>query len=67
MLMDSLFLGNPGDYAWGREGLDAIVTQLLNQMDGNGPPPLAREKIQQIPTTAISQDQVGNYPPYTLT
>lgn len=31
-----LFLGNPGDYAWGREGLDAIVTQLLNQMDGTG-------------------------------
>lgn len=31
-----LFLGNPGDYAWGREGLDAIVTQLLNQMDGAG-------------------------------
>lgn len=31
-----LFLGNPGDYAWGREGLDAIVTQLLNQMDTTG-------------------------------
>lgn len=31
-----LFLGNPGDYAWGREGLDAIVTQLLNQMDTSG-------------------------------
>lgn len=31
-----VFLGNPGDYAWGREGLDAIVTQLLNQMDGTG-------------------------------
>lgn len=31
-----LFLGNPGDYAWGREGLDAIVTQLLNQMDSTG-------------------------------
>lgn len=30
------FLGNPGDYAWGHEGLDAIVTQLLNQMDGSG-------------------------------
>ena len=26
--------GNPGDYAWGRGGLDVIVTQLLNQMDG---------------------------------
>lgn len=31
-----LFFGNPGDYAWGREGLDAIVTQLLNQMDSTG-------------------------------
>lgn len=26
----------PGDYAWGREGLDTIVTQLLNQMDNAG-------------------------------
>lgn len=31
-----VILGNPGDYAWGREGLDAIVTQLLNQMDTTG-------------------------------
>lgn len=31
-----LFFSNPGDYAWGREGLDAIVTQLLNQMDTTG-------------------------------
>lgn len=30
------FLGNPADYAWGREGLDSIVTQLLNQMDNAG-------------------------------
>jgi E3 ubiquitin-protein ligase RNF115/126 len=30
------FMGNPGDYAWGREGLDTIVTQLLNQMDNTG-------------------------------
>jgi len=31
-----VFLGNPGDYAWGREGFDAIVTQLLNQMETSG-------------------------------
>uniref|UniRef100_A0A1B6GDJ1 RING-type E3 ubiquitin transferase n=1 Tax=Cuerna arida TaxID=1464854 RepID=A0A1B6GDJ1_9HEMI len=55
-----VFLGNPGDYAWGREGLDAIVTQLLNQMDGNGPPPLAQDKIQEIPTAVITQDQVDS-------
>ncbi|KAL7040928.1 hypothetical protein ACKWTF_000553 [Chironomus riparius] len=28
---------NPGDYAWGgQQGLDTIVTQLLNQMDNAG-------------------------------
>ncbi|XP_028050737.1 E3 ubiquitin-protein ligase Iruka isoform X3 [Monomorium pharaonis] len=53
-----LFLGNPGDYVWGRDGLDAIVTQLLNQMDGTGPPPLSRNQIDEIPTTTITQNQV---------
>ncbi|XP_059478861.1 E3 ubiquitin-protein ligase Iruka [Neocloeon triangulifer] len=52
------FVGNPGDYAWGREGLDAIVTQLLNQMDGTGPAPLAEEKIQSLPSVEIAQEQV---------
>lgn len=52
------FMGNPGDYAWGREGLDTIVTQLLNQMDNTGPPPLEKEKIEEIPTVQIEQDQV---------
>lgn len=55
----SFFLGNPGDYAWGREGLDAIVTQLLNQMDVTGPPPLDKQKIREIPVTVIEQEQVG--------
>lgn len=50
-----LFLGNPGDYVWGQDGLDAIVTQLLNQMDGTGPPPLPRKQIDEIPTVTVSQ------------
>jgi hypothetical protein len=53
------FVGNPGDYAWGREGLDAIVTQLLNQMDGSGPPPLSTDKIKQIPVAHITKAQIG--------
>lgn len=53
-----LFLGNPGDYVWGRDGLDAIVTQLLNQMDRTGPPPLPRKQIDEIPTTNVTQAQV---------
>lgn len=52
-------MANPGDYAWGREGLDAIVTQLLNQMDTTGPPPLAKDKISQIPVVIITKEQQG--------
>lgn len=52
------FMGNPADYAWGREGLDTIVTQLLNQMDNTGPPPLEKEKIAEIPKVTISAEQV---------
>lgn len=52
------FMGNPADYAWGREGLDTIVTQLLNQMDNTGPPPLEKDKIAEIPKVTISAEQV---------
>ncbi|XP_033226423.1 E3 ubiquitin-protein ligase RNF126 isoform X3 [Belonocnema kinseyi] len=55
-----LLMGNPGDYVWGRDGLDAIVTQLLNQMDCTGPPPLPKKQIEEIPTTAVSQIQVDS-------
>jgi hypothetical protein len=51
-------LSNLGDYVWGRDGLDAIVTQLMNQMEGTGPPPLPTEKIENLLTVNISQDQV---------
>lgn len=35
------------------------MSQLLNQIDGAGPPPLTKEKIQEIPTALISQDHLG--------
>ncbi|XP_018564243.1 E3 ubiquitin-protein ligase RNF126-B isoform X3 [Anoplophora glabripennis] len=53
-----LFLGNPGDYAWGREGLDAIVTQLLNQMDSTGPPPVSKDVIDALPIVEVTPEQV---------
>ncbi|GFX18044.1 e3 ubiquitin-protein ligase RNF115 [Trichonephila clavipes] len=49
---------NPGDYAWGRGGWNAIITQLINQLDGTGPPPLPKDKIDEIPTVNICQEQV---------
>lgn len=54
--------GNPGDYAWGRGGLDAIVTQLLNQMDGTGPPPMNSDDIKKIPTIQVNQSHIGSNP-----
>ena len=53
--------GNPGDYAWGRGGLDEIVTHLLNQMDGAGPPPLSENTIEAIPTVQVTQSHIGTY------
>lgn len=53
------FMGNPGDYAWGREGLDSVITQMLNQMENSGPPPMAKDKIQDIQRIEISDEQVS--------
>ncbi|ENN75738.1 E3 ubiquitin-protein ligase Iruka isoform X1 [Dendroctonus ponderosae] len=56
-----LFLGNPGDYAWGREGLDAIVTQLLNQMDSTGPPPVSKAVIDALQVVDVTGEQVAQH------
>jgi len=50
---------NLGDYVWGRDGFDAIVTQLMNQMEGTGPAPLQEDKIESLPDVTISQEHVG--------
>nr|XP_020471866.1 E3 ubiquitin-protein ligase RNF126-like isoform X2 [Monopterus albus] len=50
---------NPMDYAWGANGLDAIITQLLNQFENTGPPPADREKIKSLPTISITEEHVG--------
>lgn len=56
-----LFLhSNPGDYAWGNAGFDAVITQLLNNLDGSnsGPPPMPKDQVRNLPTVKISDDQV---------
>lgn len=51
---------NPMDYAWGANGLDAIITQLLNQFENTGPPPADKEKIQALPTVPVTEEHVGS-------
>ncbi|CAL8247260.1 unnamed protein product [Lota lota] len=48
---------NPGDYAWGQGGLDAVITQLLGQFENTGPPPAEKDKISSLPTVHVSQEQ----------
>lgn len=59
VIVASNLASNPGDYAWGRGGLDTIITQLMNQLDGTGPPPLTKDQISQIPTSKITKEQCG--------
>uniref|UniRef100_A0AAR2JA23 RING-type E3 ubiquitin transferase n=1 Tax=Pygocentrus nattereri TaxID=42514 RepID=A0AAR2JA23_PYGNA len=51
---------NPGDYAWGQGGLDAVITQLLGQFENTGPPPADKEKISSLPTVIVSQEQADS-------
>lgn len=39
-------------------GIDTVITQMLNQMDNAGPPPLSKEKIESVERTEISDEQV---------
>lgn len=55
---EGMLHSNPGDYAWGQTGLDAIVTQLLGQLENTGPPPADKEKISSLPTVIVTQEQV---------
>jgi len=50
--------GHPGDYAWGSGGLDAVISQLLNQLDASGPAPMTKESIESVPFTEITKEDV---------
>ncbi|XP_022603279.1 E3 ubiquitin-protein ligase RNF115-like isoform X1 [Seriola dumerili] len=51
---------NPGDYAWGQGGLDAVITELLGQLESTGPPPAEKDMISSLPTVCISQEQTDS-------
>lgn len=57
-LTPMFFIGNPGDYVWGHDGLDSVITLMLNQMEPTGPPPLSAQKIDEIPKCEIGQDEL---------
>jgi E3 ubiquitin-protein ligase RNF115/126 len=51
--------GNLGDYAWGQDGLDNVVTQLLNQLEGQGGvPPLTQDEIANVKTVEVTESML---------
>lgn len=57
-LTPMFFVGNPGDYVWGHDGLDSVITLMLNQLEPTGPPPMSAQKIDEIPKCEIGQDEL---------
>jgi E3 ubiquitin-protein ligase RNF115/126 len=52
--------GDIRDYAWGANGLDTIITQLLNQLENSGPPPASQDQLKNLPEVVINQNDVNN-------
>lgn len=50
-----------GDYAWGPNGLDNIITQLLNQLENTGAPPAEKNKIESLPIVTITLEDVEKH------
>ena len=50
--------GDMRDYAWGSNGLDTIITQLLNQLENTGPPPASDDQLKNLPQVTINQQDV---------
>lgn len=57
-LLPPLFHGDPRDYAWGADGLDNAITQLLNQWDCPGSPPASADDIDRLQTLNIAQEHI---------
>lgn len=53
------FMSHPDDYVLNRDGLDTVITQLLNQFEGMGPAPLDGHRIAQLPSVPVTGDQVA--------
>ncbi|XP_038221901.1 E3 ubiquitin-protein ligase Iruka isoform X2 [Zerene cesonia] len=52
-----VLVGAPGDYVFGGEALDAVVTQLLGQLEHSGPPPMPRDILNSIPNETVTEQQ----------
>lgn len=50
--------GNGGDYALTDQDMARIVSQLMEQHQGNAPPPASAERINNLPKEIVSQKEL---------
>jgi len=49
-----------GDYAWGPNGFDNIITELMNQLGASGVPPAEKTQIDSLPVVTITQKNIDD-------
>ena len=52
--------GVGGDYVYSQVELDRIITQLMEQHQGNAPPPAAKEDIEALPKVWVTEQMVSD-------
>ena len=50
--------GSPGDYAWGPQGLDNIISRLLANLEDTGPPPTEKDKMESLPAINVTAEDL---------
>ncbi|KAK6343290.1 hypothetical protein TWF730_010884 [Orbilia blumenaviensis] len=52
--------GQTGDYVWNQQDMDRILSQLMEQHQGNAPPPASRDTINSLPKVKVTQAEVDD-------
>ncbi|KAK6512759.1 hypothetical protein TWF506_008926 [Arthrobotrys conoides] len=52
--------GQTGDYVWNQQEMDRILSQLMDQHQGNAPPPASEESIRNLPKVKVTKAEVDD-------
>lgn len=58
--------GSPNDYAWGPQGLENIISQMLANLEDDGPPPTEKEKLESLPCVEVSESDLKECKAYCM-
>lgn len=50
--------GTGGDYVYSQADLDRVISQLMEQHQGNAPPPASKDTIDKLPKINVTEQMV---------